>query len=718
MPEKKTRILLIEDNLDEAELIREMLASIRRFEADLVVKERLADGLDYLLKHRGDSQKVDVVLLDLNLPDSKGFDTFDRLYHQVPWVPVVLMTGLDNEEMALNAVRMGAQDYLVKTEVDGNLLVRSVRYAIERKRGEEALRISTERYTLAVEGANDGLWDWDLLTDRIYFSPRWSGMLGYQADEIGDDPNEWLSRIHPDDVESVRFALLAHMNGLSDHFEKEHRMRCKDGGYVWVLTRGLVVRNDQGTAYRMAGSQSDITLRKRTEEQLLFDAFHDSLTGLPNRALFMDRLQRAVDRSKRYADYRFAVLFLDLDRFKVINDSLGHLFGDLLLTKVAEILSSCLRAGDSVARLGGDEFVILLEKIIDLSDAIQISDRIQRSLGTPTELEGQKVISSASIGIVLSDDSYTNADDVLRDADIAMYHAKMRGKACHAIFTPMMRHRAVARLELENDLRQVITNPERLNQELSVVFQPIVSLQDERIVGFEALLRWKHPERGMIPPVEFIPVAEETGLIHILGLWVIRKACEQVRLWHTQMESFPDSAPVSINVNISGIQFTRYDLVDQIKAILDDNLIDPSLLSLEITESFLLSSEGPFQEIMGKIRDLGINLHVDDFGQGYSSFSYLQRFPVTTLKIDQLFTQHLGIEGANSEIVHTIVRLAQSLGMSVVAEGVETNDQLQVLKEMNCPYIQGFFISEPLTGQQASDLLLENWTSQNNKPVV
>ncbi len=709
MTKNTITILLIEDDPEQAELIQVMLTAIRWFVPRVIHLDNLAAGIEYLVEHSSEEKKVDVVLLDLHLPDSIGFDTFHQLSLHVPWAPVILMTNLENEELALQAIREGAQDYLVKTELDRNLLGRAIRYAIERKRAEEALRESKERYMLAILGANDGLWDWDLSTNQIYFSPRWKHMLGYKDAEITDQPEEWLHRIHPDDRENIHLAILSHLNGMSPHFEEQYRIRCKNDNYIWVLTRGLAVRDEHGKSYRMAGSQTDVTIQKQTEQQLLRDAFYDSLTGLPNRALFMDRLKRALDHSRRYRDYRFAVLFLDLDRFKVVNDSLGHAFGDQVLINTARLLASCMRAGDTVARLGGDEFVILLEEIYDASDALLISERILKTLQTPFQYDQLSVVSSASVGIVLSDLEYERAEDILRDADIAMYNAKMRGKACHVVFDPIMRKRAVARMELENDLRQVLTSPERRQKELAVVFQPIVSAGTERIVGFEALLRWTHPRRGPIKPTEVIPVAEETDLIHPLGLWVLEQACRQVRIWQEQNPQSPGARPVTVNVNMSGKQFSNPDIVAQIQKILRETGVEPGSLSLEITETFLMGSEEPFHEVLEEIRRLGINLQVDDFGRGYSSLSYLQRFPVTTLKIDSFFTRWLSTEGKNAEIVRTILTLAKSLGMSVVAEGVETDLQLQKLKEMDCPYVQGFYISEPLNAAEAGELLAFNW---------
>jgi diguanylate cyclase (GGDEF)-like protein/PAS domain S-box-containing protein len=701
-------ILLIEDNPKEAAMVRALLDSVRRFTFRLKHCDCLADGLTYLRKAKENGNSIDVVLLDLHLADSKGVETFSRVNQSTPWVAIIVMTNLDNEDIALQIVRQGAQDYLVKTEMDGNLLSRAIKYAIERKKAEDALRESQERYSLAIQGVNDGLWDWNLKSNKIYFSPRWMEMLGFKSGEISDSPDEWFNRIHEDDLENFRVGLLGHINRLNGHFQEEYRIKKRCGDYIWVLTRGFAIQDKEGKPYRMAGSLTNIDQRKQTEEQLLHDAFHDPLTNLPNRALFMDRLDNAVENAKRYRGYQFAVLFMDLDRFKVINDSMGHTYGDGLLIAVAKLLSTCLRSGDSVARLGGDEFVILLERVVDISDALIIADRIQQGLKKPFNLNGHEIVISASIGIVLNNIIYEESDEILRDADIAMYHAKTMGKDCHAVFSPSMGKRAIARMELENDLRQAFMDPVRRLKELDVVFQPIVSLESGMIEGFETLLRWTNPERGSIKPDEFIPIAEETGLIHSLGLWVLQQACKQLHIWQDEIAKVSDSLPLSITVNFSGKQFSRPEVVGQISKIIKENKINPSTLSLEITESLLIECDSGFHYVLEKIQELGVNIHVDDFGRGYSSFSYLQQFPVNTLKIDALFTQLLEVDGKNSEIVNTIVNLAKSLGMAVVAEGVETDVQLQALKDIDCTHVQGYYLSRPLKREAARELLLRN----------
>lgn len=699
---------MIEDNLDEAELIQEMLNAIHQPNFIITHKTSLAGGINHLTRYRSSEDRIDIVLLDLHLPDGSRFELYEKLRSHAPWVPTILLTNLKDEDLALKMVSNGAQDYLLKTELDCKLLVRAIRYAIQRKQGEEALRESEERYMLATQGANDGIWDWDLQTNKVYYSPRWAEILQYQHHEISNQLNEWISRIHPEDVEKINIALHRHLEGNTNHFECEHRLKKKDESYIWGLMRGLVVRNENGKAYRMAGSLSDITRQKETEEKLYYDAFHDNLTGLPNRALFLDRLTNAIERTKRYPKSNFAVLFFDLDRFKLINDSLGHIYGDQLLIKVSDGLRACLRAYDSAARLSGDEFTVLLEDIQDISDAIYIAERIQEAIQSPIQINGHHIVISASIGIVLSDPRYTIPEDILRDADIAMYQAKLQGKACHAVFEPSMYKRSIMRMELESELRNVLTCEEACQENLFIVFQPIVALQNEQILGFEALIRWSHPERGIIYPNEFIPLAEETGLIHQLGLWVIKESCKQVRIWQDQLLNAVNNQPLSVSVNISGKQFSRPNLVDKIEEIVKDCGITPNSLNLEITERLLLENNDTIMKSLERLRDLGINLQIDDFGRGYSSFSYLQNIPVNTLKIDSLFIQRIGQNKNNTEIIRSIVGLAKSLGLSVIAEGVETDNQLQELKKLECHFVQGYYISEGIRGKEAEKLIVEN----------
>lgn len=689
---RSVKILLIEDQDEDAQLIQEYLGTTRGFYFRLTRAVSLSEGLDML-----PVVTPDVILSDLNLPDSRGYETVHQITQRAPNVPILLLTCMVDETLPLQAIREGAQDYLAKPELSGALLSRSIRYAIERKRSEEALRISQERYSLAVQGASDGIWDWDLKSNRIYYSPRWKAMLGYAEHEIQDQPDEWFGRIHPDDIHQVRLALAAHYQGRRQHFESEYRIQHKQNKYLWVLTRGLVVRDSSRQVTRMAGSQTDITQRKNAEEQLQFNAFHDNLTGLPNRALFMDRLKQAIERKKRRIDYKFAVLFLDLDHFKVINDSLGHTMGDQLLVECARMQEKNLRAVDTVSRLGGDEFVILLDDIREVSYAQEVAERLQQGFKSPIKLDGHDVVISASIGIVPSTLDHDNPEDILRDADTAMYQAKMLGRACHALFETTMRQRMLTRLQLEADLRVALAN-----QEMQVHYQPIIALNDYKILGFEALVRWNHPQRGSIPPKEFIPIAEETGIIHSLGLWILRQACMQMSLWQQQ---YPIQPPMSIHVNISRRQFSQPDLVENIQHVLRETGLDPQNLKLEITESLFVEYDEIFNEMLARITKLGVKLQIDDFGTGYSSFNYLQRLPVSSIKIDSIFVANMKSGNNHTEIVRSIITMAHSLGMETIAEGVETAEQLEVLKSVNCNSGQGFYISKPVTGELGRELL-------------
>lgn len=566
----------------------------------------------------------------------------------------------------------------------------------QRKSQEEALRESEERYALAAQGTNDGIWDWNLKTGKIYFSPRWKSILGYAEDALPNTLDMWFDCIHPEDLYAFKRELNAHLAGVSSHLEHEHRMRDRTDDYHWVLTRGLAVRNEEGTATRVAGSLTDITPRKRIEEQLLHDALHDALTGLPNRALLMDRLRHTVEVARRNPTYLYAVLFLDLDRFKVINDSLGHMQGDCLLMAIAERLMACIRPGDTVARLGGDEFVVLLEDIRDLSSTLVVAERIQTSLAQPIRLATQEVVITSSIGLALGNTSYRLAEDLLRDADTAMYRAKARGRARYEVFNPGMHQQAVALLQLENDIRRGLER-----QEFYLHYQPIIALRDSRLAGFEALLRWRHPERGEIMPKEFIPVAEETEQITALEHWAMHEACRCMKDWQ---ERFSNARSLTMHVNLSGKHFDQ-DLIQELQTTLTETGLSASYLNLEITESMLMENADSAVSLLKQLKELGVGLSIDDFGTGYSSLSYLHRFPIDILKVDRSFVNKLDHDPEQLAIVRTIMTLAWNLGIEVVAEGVETNKQLAQVIALQCDYGQGFHYSEPL-GEEAIEAIL------------
>lgn len=573
----------------------------------------------------------------------------------------------------------------------------SVAQAEQAQRHVAALRESEERFRSAFDHAAgmalvgaDGRW---LQVNRSLCQ-----IVGYSEEELL--ATNFQAITHTDDLENILGEVNRLIEGETSTFQMEQRYLHKHKQAIWVLLSVTSVRNSQSDSIDLIFQIQDITDRKRAEEQLLHDAFHDVLTGLPNRALFMDHLKLSVERARRRPERLFAVLFLDFDRFKLVNDSLGHMVGDQLLVGIARRLETCLRPGDTIARLGGDEFTILLEDINHASEAIEVAERLQHTVSQPFNLNRHEVFTSASIGIALSAIGYERAEDVLRDADTAMYRAKMLGKARHEVFDKAMHSRALNLLQLETDLRRAVER-----REFTVNYQPIVSIETSQIRGFEALVRWKHPERGFISPIDFIPIAEETGLIVPIGRFVLEEACRQIQLWQGQ---FPQHPPLQVSVNLSGKQFMQADLIDEIKEVLDLTGIDPRSLKLEITESMVMDNIESAVGMLNQLRLLGIELSIDDFGTGYSSLSYLHRFPISTLKIDRSFVTRMTSNNENAEIVRTIVMLARNLKMDVVAEGVETLDQLSQLQRLNCEYGQGYLFSKPVEAYVATQLLSDH----------
>jgi diguanylate cyclase (GGDEF)-like protein/PAS domain S-box-containing protein len=687
---RPNRLLIVDDN----EMNRDMLARRLARKGYEIATAESARELLQRVKEDG----TDLVLLDIEMPEISGLDALKTLREAYSAIdlPVIMVTAKSQSDDIVRALDLGANDYLTKP-IDFPVAVARIGSHLSHKRAQEALKESEERYALASRGSNDGLWDWNLLTNVVHFSPRWKAMLGFKELEIGDRPEEWFDRIHDADRERVKQEIAAHQKEFTPHFESEHRMLHKDGSFRWMLSRGLAIQDAAGKTLRMAGSQTDITEGKVS----------DPLTGLPNRLLFIDRLGRIIKHAKRRKDHLFAVLFLDLDGFKMINDSVGHLIGDQLLLGVASRLEKCLRATDTVARLGesftvarlgGDEFTVLLDDLKDPSDAKRAAERLMKALTAPFILGGKEVFTSVSIGIALSNPAYEQADEILRDADTAMYRAKSLGKARYEVFDADMRASVMARLQLETDLRHALEREEFRN-----FYQPIVSLASGKIAGFEALLRWQHPTRGLLGPEEFIAVAEETGLIRELGWWNLREACRQISDWKAQPDADPE---LTISVNLSVKQFLQPNLVSDIKNLLRELAFPPESLKLEITESTVMGDPIAAVEMLLQIKALGIRLAIDDFGTGYSSLSYLHRFPLDTLKIDRSFISGICEGGEGMEIARTIMPLASNLRLDVVAEGVETIEQVALLKKLRCKFAQGFYFSRPLAAEAAGALLV------------
>ncbi len=571
-----------------------------------------------------------------------------------------------------------------------------VRDMTEHLRAESALTKSEERYALAARGANDALWDWDLKSGTVNVSPRWNEMLGLPQ-QPSTHVDTWLGRLHADDRRSFDLTLQEFLGGHTEEFQHEHRVRHVDGTYRWMLCRGAVVRDANGTPSQMAGSQTDITSRRVSEVQLEHAAFQDTLTGLANRSFFSKLLSQSSARARRHPDYVFAVLFVDLDRFKIINDSLGHLIGDELLKEVAWRLQGLLRAEDVIARFGGDEFTILLDGIAGEQEARDVAARISKELETPFVFNNQEMCVTASIGIALSSPACTNDEDLLRNADIAMYRAKALGKNRHESFDAAMHHGAVARLTMETDMRRALEW-----EEFTVSYQPIVALKEQAIVGFEALARWTRADGRKVPPSEFIPIAEETGLIMPLGHWVLSEACKQVAQWQT---AFPSAAPLSVAVNLSPRELEQARFVDQIARIISASRIAPSSLHLELTERSLIDGSETNLARIRDLKELSVQLYLDDFGTGYSSLSYLHRFPMDVIKIDQSFIHRMEANVKDDTLVGAIITLGKKLGMDIIAEGVETAAQFKQLQTTACDCVQGYFLAPPLEADHIEPLL-------------
>src|SRR6201993_2482913 len=567
-------------------------------------------------------------------------------------------------------------------------------------------------FQLITENAADMIAVIDRNGKRVYNSPAYQKILGYGPEELAATSS--MDQIHPDDRARVQEASAkASTTGRAEQLE--YRIRHKDGSWRFLESTASAIRSPQGEGVGLVIVNRDITQRKRAEERLEHQSFHDSLTDLPNRSLFLDRLQRSVAVSRRHSKFKCAVLFIDIDEFKVFNDSLGHAAGDSLLVQIAERLRTGLRGSDTItrrrpvddeidlfvgestlARPGGDEFTVLIEELHDPSDAIRVAERIRQRLAVPFQFNGQEIVLSVSIGIAFSNDGATEAPDLLRDAEIAMYRAKGNGKGHCEVFDHAMHAGAIKRLQLETDLRKGI----ELNQ-FRVYYQPVVSLHSGQIVGFETLSRWQRPE-GLVMPAEFIPIADETGIILAMNRQLLYEACRQVRSWQAL---FPSGPPLSVNVNISPKQLAQTDLASQLGKILQETGLAPSSLNLEITETIAMADAQRSAAVFCELKALGVRLDIDDFGTGYSSLSRLQRFPVDTLKIDRSFISRVDTDVETAEIVRVIVMLARGLRLEVVAEGVETQAQADWLKDIGCELAQGYLFSKPVPSETIVQLL-------------
>jgi diguanylate cyclase (GGDEF)-like protein/PAS domain S-box-containing protein len=554
-----------------------------------------------------------------------------------------------------------------------------------RVQAEASLRLSEERYALAARGANDGLWDWDLKTAEVYYAPRWKTLLGFPEDALGSGPGEWLDRVHLDDRDELHARLEAAIEA-GGTFEIEHRVRHRDGSYRWMSARGVAIAREG--VRRLVGSHSDVTARKEAELSLVHDSLHDALTGLPNRVLFLDRLEHALQRGRRSSAAPFAAMYVDLDRFKQINDALGHLAGDELLVRFADVLRDVIRPGDTAARLGGDEFAVLLEDVHSEDDAATVAQRILDRLRQPFLVDDTEVYTSASIGIAMGQTRYTSTTEVIRHADAALYRAKRDGRGRLQVFEPERFEQALDNLRIEVDLRGALAR-----NELHLLYQPIVELTTEKIIGVEALVRWNHPKLGAIPPSTFIPVAEESGDITAIGDWVLLEACRSI----AGLDSLSVGASTFVSVNVSPHQLLRPDFAERVQATLTATGLAAERLRLEITESAIVRDRAHATRQLQQLRELGVLICIDDFGTGHSALSYVQDLPVDGIKIDRSFVNRLVGTANGGHVIQAILDLARNTGLNAVAEGVETEQQQAALLRLSCEHGQGYLFDRPLS---------------------
>ena len=678
-------ILLVDDELVTRTLVSHQL-TVANY--NVLTAENGYQAMKLALK-----SKPDLILMDISMPVVDGFlalRMIRQLYDNAS-LPIIMMTANCEDNQVAECFESGASDYLSKPIQPASLLAR-IEAQLNLKKAQRALKESEERYVLASHGTRDGIWDWNLETGAVYLSPRWLAMVGV------DDPNwfahgsSWLELVLDEDRDRVRSDLEAHLCGETKHFETELRMPDQSGGFRWMLCRGLAVRNDEGIATRIAGSLTDITEGKVA----------DALTRLPNRTLFHDRVARCVEQYKRNEARSFAILYIDVNDFKLINDSLGHDAGDEFLIQISERLSSTLRYGDSVlARLGGDEFGVLLEGVHSLDSALKTAERIQERIKTPFEVSSREILGCISIGVAIISPENDSVDSIIRQADTAMYYAKKHSENGICAFEERMQQESSARLEIGSQLKNATRR-----DELSLNYQPIVEVETMTTAGFEALVRWHNPVLGFISPADFIPIAEANGMIIEIGKWVLDTACLQVAKWNQLSDR-----KIVVSVNVSVRQLIGSEFINHVEAALKDSGILASQLKLEVTESLLMQKPEEMIALLRQLQEIGVKTGIDDFGTGYSSLAYLHQMPLNVLKIDRSFVTDLAESGKHQAIVRSIVGLARNLELEVIAEGVETEAQALYLQGLRCDYFQGYRFSRPVPTEQTAEMIAFDWST-------
>jgi len=691
MSRPNSNVLLIEDNPADAKLIQEALTDTRFGPFQIEWVKSLSDGLERLRKGR-----IEAILADLLLPDSQGIETLDRLVRAAPRVPILVVSGSDDEDIASQTVERGAQDYVTKAHLNTYTLSRALRSTIDRKKAEDALFTEKERAQVTLNSIGDGVLCTDSSGNITYLNVVAEKMTGWSRQEASGRPLADVFQI----VDGVTRQVarnpmdLAVLQNRTVGLTPNCILIRRDGSESPIEDSAAPIHDRDGHGTGAVIVFHDVSAARSMSLEMARSAQHDFLTGLPNRMLLNDRIGHAIMSAPRHAK-KVAVLFLDLDGFKHINDSLGHTIGDKLLQSIAKRLVNCIRASDTVSRQGGDEFVVLLSEVERSENAAITAKRMLQVVAQPHPIGPHDLHITTSIGVSIYPDDGLDAETLIKNADTAMYQAKESGRQSCQFFKPAMNIRAVERQSIEGSLRRALER-----REFALHYQPKVNLRTGEITGAEALIRWTHPIRGPVSPAEFIPIAEECGLILPIGKWVLREACKQVRAW---MDTGLRLATIA--VNISAMEFRDEHLLEGVFAILKDTGVDPRLLELELTESVLMKRADLAASVLQTLRAKGVQLAVDDFGTGYSSLSYLRKFPVDTLKIDQSFIRQIAVAPRDTTIVTAIISMGRSLGLRVVAEGVEKEEEVVFLQENQCDEAQGYYFSPPVPPQQFAKLL-------------
>ncbi len=688
MPDVHGHILVVDDIEENRDLLQRRLS---RRGYDVVVTDSGERALEILA-----GGEIDLVLLDIMMPGLSGPETLAQIRQSSDQgsLPVIMVSAKNESEDIVQSLETGANDYISKP-IDFPIAFARIETHLALKRADDALRSSEERFSLAMEGATEGLWDWDLKTDEVFFSTRWKAIVGHDDADLPNHISEWFDRIHEKDIDRVRTEINKHIDGISLRIDTTYRIRHANKTSRWVRTVGMARRDADGNPVRLAGSLSDVT------EQILMDPH----TDIPNRTHFRDSIDRAIARKERDENFDFGVIILELDSYQDLKSSVGHSVSEQLLQDFAQRLKAHTRPGDTVALIGEDSFAMLADDIGMVADAVRIAERARGIVEAPFDIFGEEITSTMSAGIATSYTAYDSAEDILRDATLGLRSAQELGGNCAQIVDPELHAQALARLHLEADLRRAT-----VTEAFELHYQPIVDFNLGKITGFETLIRWDRPDHGPVSPVVFIPVAERTALINQIGKWVLNQACHQLAEWQKSISTPLDCV---LNVNVSPRQIQQPDLAKQVADALADSGLDPRSLKIEITESAVLEDLDNAARTLERLHDLGVRIAIDDFGTGYSSLSTLLHVPIDTIKIDRSFTSTIESDPKAHQIVNAIINMAYSLGKDIVAEGIETKSQAAIIHDMGAQYGQGYLYSKPVPATQALDLLKDQLDGTN-----